>query len=77
MNAQTTAYNESAYRASWSKDGSIAATVQGEPHLFLSAAIQEAQRMKAGNRSVTVLFCDAGEYCAENEGKWFLKLIIK
>jgi hypothetical protein len=72
-----TTYNESAYRASWSKDGSIAKEEQGEPHLFFSAALAEAQRKTTHNRSVTVLYCDAGECCAENAGKWFLKQIVK
>jgi hypothetical protein len=71
------AHNESAYRASWSKDGSLKHSQQGEPHLFFSAALAEAQSKTRDNRAVTVLYCDAGEYCAENAGKWFLKQIVK
>lgn len=37
----------------------------------------EARKRMPLNRSVTVEYCDAGKYCAENAGKWFLDTIVK
>lgn len=70
--------NASAYRAHWSKDGSInpAKVGQGEPTTLEGARIDAHEAAKR-NKSVTILYCDAGLYCAENKGKWFLLSIIK
>ncbi len=70
-------FNESAYRVSYSKDGSVEKAKLTEPVLFLRAALAEAARHTKGNRSVVIHYCDAGAYCTENAGKWYLKKIVK
>ena len=66
------------YRASWSRDGSIAKTQLGEPSERMEAAMLDASRaVRSGNRSVTILCDEQGADHSDNAGKFFLYRIIK
>ena len=65
------------YRASWSKDGSLPKTQYGAPSERIEAARADAFKACKGNRSVTILKDDRGEFHPDNAGKFFLHSIVK
>jgi hypothetical protein len=65
------------YRASWSKDGSIAKSSQGQPSERIESAFADAHEAAKSNKSVTILKDDRGEFHPDNAGKFFLHRIIK